>query len=366
MQSKMYYQKKYDHYWIQSCEHEDLPHVRDFLNTYWQKGHILFIDREYLEWQYYNTDRGNYNFLIARDNDSREMLGMIGFIPTRRYDPNITFQNQFIWLTCWMIKPDIQDGGLGIKLLLSVFSCEGTNNIGTVGNYESVVPLYSMLRFDTGILDHFYIINRTKKDFVILTGLTGNTSLAERITQKRNAVEIGVIDAKAFSEIFQSMVHSSTLPYKTENYFVHRYLHHPKYDYELLAIKCNGKYETIFVIRTVFYGGSCAIRVVDGCGGFYAKRDIYDSIQLILQQRNAEYIDIFCKGIDRSVLNEMGFFEHHPKEQLIFPNLFEPFLCENKEIRFAYYHGAQKPYIIFKGDGDQDRPNQLFIPRYKI
>jgi hypothetical protein len=42
---------------------------------------------------------------------------------------------------------------------------------------------------------------------------------------------------------------------------------------------------------------------------------------------------------------------------LIIPNYFEPFEQKNVKIELAYK--ADFPYVAFKGDSDQDRPNIL-------
>ena len=41
----------------------------------------------------------------------------------------------------------------------------------------------------------------------------------------------------------------------------------------------------------------------------------------------------------------------------IIPNYFEPFVRQN--VKFAISYKARFPYVAFKGDADQDRPNVL-------
>ena len=41
----------------------------------------------------------------------------------------------------------------------------------------------------------------------------------------------------------------------------------------------------------------------------------------------------------------------------IVPNYFEPFLKQNINIDYAFK--SKSPYVIFKGDSDQDRPNLI-------
>jgi hypothetical protein len=50
-----------------------------------------------------------------------------------------------------------------------------------------------------------------------------------------------------------------------------------------------------------------------------------------------------------------GFIPVNPSGGDIVPDHFEPFEQRNAPIRFAIK--TDRPVVIFKGDGDQDRPN---------
>ena len=43
--------------------------------------------------------------------------------------------------------------------------------------------------------------------------------------------------------------------------------------------------------------------------------------------------------------------------EVIIPNYFEPVINENIDILFAYKKKENIKFNIYKGDGDQDRPN---------
>ena len=57
-----------------------------------------------------------------------------------------------------------------------------------------------------------------------------------------------------------------------------------------------------------------------------------------------------------SLFREAGFTQIDPEGPDIVPDHFEPFERRNIRLRFAV--NTNQPVILFKGDGDQDRPNQ--------
>ena len=64
-------------------------------------------------------------------------------------------------------------------------------------------------------------------------------------------------------------------------------------------------------------------------------------------------------GIEKKAFYISGFKLIEDIENLIIPNYFEPLIFENKDILFAYKKVGNIKFNIFKGDGDQDRPNIL-------
>ena len=81
---------------------------------------------------------------------------------------------------------------------------------------------------------------------------------------------------------------------------------------------------------------------------------------LILEQvRNAgaEYADVYNWGTDPDLFARAGFSQIDPDGRDIVPDHFEPFEARNIRLRFAIK--SDRPVVLFKGDGDQDRPSQL-------
>jgi len=354
---KMGYSEKCDGYTIKSCGTEDVDDIRQFLHNFWAKDHILYIDKDYLDWQYFNKRHGSYNFLIARDDISSEVLGIVGFIPNYIYDYSINDEDKFIFVTTWMVSPDAKgQSGIGIKLLTSISKYEDTKTIATTGNYDTVVPLYKMMKFSTGTLGHFYILNSEISDFQIAkvpNGYDINKGTCD------NTATIDAIGQDCFSDYFSAVMKKDKIvfPKKTKDYFINRYFKHPIYNYKALSIKTENEPQAIFIIRKVNHKAAAVLRIIDAFGDFSNVKGIYTQIQKLLIEYSSEYIDLYCTGIDPALLSDMGFTNNAIESELIIPNFFEPFEQINRKVNFAFLNEQNKSFRFFKGDGDQDRPN---------
>jgi len=71
----------------------------------------------------------------------------------------------------------------------------------------------------------------------------------------------------------------------------------------------------------------------------------------------AEYADVYNWGIAPDLFARAGFSEVDPDGADIVPDHFEPFEQVNIRLRFAVK--SDRPVVLFKGDGDQDRPNRM-------
>ena len=70
----------------------------------------------------------------------------------------------------------------------------------------------------------------------------------------------------------------------------------------------------------------------------------------------AEYLDILNFGIEDIYFEKAGLLKLDPRKPVVIPNHYEPFEQKNVHLHFAMK--TDKPYVIFKGDGDQDRPSR--------
>jgi hypothetical protein len=145
-------------------------------------------------------------------------------------------------------------------------------------------------------------------------------------------------------------------PRKSYDYICHRYIEHPVYQYHLLKIMNNCKTVGIYVTRVQKYNNAKVLRIIDYFGDIEAVAHTGNALKNILDM-DYEYIDFYEYGIDDDVLTDAGFVLNPHGSTNVIPNYFEPFVREN--IRLTFYAHSKEKFYIFKGDGDQDRPNKL-------
>jgi hypothetical protein len=69
-----------------------------------------------------------------------------------------------------------------------------------------------------------------------------------------------------------------------------------------------------------------------------------------------EYIDLVCWGLDIDAIQKTGLVDRRKYPNFIVPEYFSPFVPENLD-RWLFINNPDNEKI-FKGDGDQDRPNR--------
>jgi len=65
-------------------------------------------------------------------------------------------------------------------------------------------------------------------------------------------------------------------------------------------------------------------------------------------------------GLPEKEFIKSGFVKAGDSQNLVIPDYFEPFVKSNIDIFFARKsENIENDIILFKGDGDQDRPNSV-------
>ena len=154
---------------------------------------------------------------------------------------------------------------------------------------------------------------------------------------------------------------AEALPRKTPQYFRERYIKHPIYSYRVHLVELAGKAVALLVSRLAERDGARALRIVDFYGESSTISSCGGAIAKLLDGADAEYADIWEHGLNSADLRGAGFGPVSKDGDLIVPNLFEPFVADTSRITFAVKNPDNVPIMIFRADGDQDRPN--LIPR---
>ena len=150
---------------------------------------------------------------------------------------------------------------------------------------------------------------------------------------------------------------ANALPVKSANYFINRYFDHPIYHYEVHGISIDVFVSGVVVSRLVFANQRKALRLVDYYGSDETFSQCGSAIALLHVNNGAEYADLFCLGLSEQAVHASGFAEVIANGPVIVPNHFEPFDAGTNDI-INYAVLSDQPVVLFRADGDQDRPNQ--------
>jgi len=334
---------------IDRCAERDLGDVVRFLDEHWKRGHALVASRRLLDWQYRNADR-TYSFIVARAGGA--VAGLLGYIATRRYDPALARDN-VVWLTTWRVRDDAGIAGLGIAMLQRLSALEPHAAIGAVGFNAATRPIYEALGFRVGELQHYAVANPVRREAAL-------ASFVERqaIEPPRSAITTRALtSAVEFERLGE--IDANVVPRKTPRYFHARYACHPLYAYRVLAIEEGGRTVGLLAARVAEHDGHRAVRIVDVAGPPDAVAGLAAVARALAQANDADYADVYNAGIDPALFARGGFTRIDPDGADVVPDHFEPFERRNVRLWFAM-KGAGAP-VLFKADGDQDRPS--VVPR---
>lgn len=334
------------------CALGAIGEVQDFLRQHWSANHVLVRSSALMDWQHRDDAAGRYNFLLARD-DGGAVIGMLGFIPTGRYDTDLAETRQTVWLTTWMVRRDCSSG-LGLMLLRSLTSRLRPRWIGTVGLNPATRDLYRALGYRVGTLDRHYLLNEAKAGQV----LARLPSQWPEMPRPGGDATLQPLSAATFMEVAMArdLDRNRQTPRKSLVYFQRRYLQHPFYEYRAYLVTDKDA-AAVVMTRACRHDGAIALRVVDFLGDPAALAGSGPAFRRLLDETGAEYLDFYCSGL-AAELAAAGFKILAAEDRLTLPGHFEPFDRRNVDLMYALL-GEGAPDIVCKGDADQDRPNSV-------
>jgi hypothetical protein len=348
-------------YDIRFCKRQDAARVRQFIAAYWKPGHILAENQALFEWQYWDPQHERYNIVIADAGPAMPLLGVLGYIPTAAYDPELAGRN-VIWLALWKVRPDAGVAGLGLALHHHLARHAGGNRIAALGLTPLSQRVLAGLGYQLVTLDQYFLINPRRSGLKLahvrthvlpLRAPLDPTSRIERLDERSlRAIPMVRLGERAL-----------LLPAKSPTYFLNRYLRHPFYKYEVYAVGHGEQIDGLMAMRAVSHEESSALRVVDYWGSRQGLRGLGGVLANLAIEREAEYVDLLCYGLPPAEMEQEGLARLDVGGDTIIPNYFEPFEQRNVSIMAAFRSGPPAGhYVLFKADGDQDRPNRLALP----
>lgn len=321
------------------CNGDKVEELIDFIDKFWKKGHIFVKNRKFFDWQHKSGE--SYNFVLAIDG--AEIIGVLGFIPTSQFSHKLKAYNE-MWLAIWKVREDVKKPGVGILMLKFLRMKFNNPVICSLGLTRQVIPLYRVLNYEVGILEHRAFFNQDKVTF-------GSISPPKEFLVKFTSDKIEFDTQGKESDLIKCSTLFKSKPRKNPDYIVKRYLEHPVYEYKLLFLKNSDAVISILVYRIVSIDALVIARIVDVIGSNILEEDFNQPIAEFLKKENIDYIDIVSNLVCG---NNSGFIQND--DRFILPNYFEPLEFRNVEIEFAYKSNSGS-LSIFRGDSDQDRPN---------
>ncbi len=329
---------------IRFANKADIDDIIKFIDEHWKKDHILSRDKEFFLYQYeLNND---VNFVISRNADTDEIEGVLGYIPYSEHDVS----NRDVMLALWKVIKT-PNPTLGIELIsflkdngnIKIMACTGIN--------KKTRGVYAYLGNEVGLMTHWYRLGKNSDFKIALVKDNEIPNIQKNDTTYKKYDNWNDL-LKDFD--FNKYYENNPKPLKEDRYVRRRYFDHPVYNYEVYGhINNLGKAETLFVFRKENYEDECCIRFIDCIGNLENIKYVTGFIDILLEQSNAEYIDLYECGLNDDVLQNAGWKKTTDTENII-PNYFAPFEQKNVDI---YYFTSDKDIVLFKGDGDQDRPN---------
>ena len=332
---------------IRRSNKDDIRAVMQFIATHWSSHHILSKNRSLMDWQHGTKD--GYNYILAWDENI--LVGVLGYIPTRRYDDELS-TNNILWLALWKVHDDYQSSMLGLRLLKTLASIEHNVVVGVNGINLTHPPMYKALGYQVYDLCQYYLINsdaqqnllHNPENLPLATAVYGRAVLKRMYSSDLEDLRLPL---------------DSTSPLKTPKYFKKRFTQHPFYNYEVFGIFLDGTLRAVIATRVAEQNGSSALRIVDFIGDANVIGDCGTAFQNLMSEHCAEYMDFWQYGVPLKTLARAGFKAVDPAGEFICPNFFEPFIAENARIICCFKGSLDGSFIVCRADGDQDRPNVL-------
>jgi hypothetical protein len=336
---------------IKRCGPAEILRVMSFIDCHWARGHILATCKELMDWQHKAAD-GCYDYLVA--SDETKIWGVLGYISTRRFDPHLDGQN-VVWLALWKVA-DHAPAGLGLRMLDALRKLEPHVAIGVNGINFNHPPMYKALRYSVGELRHYFVSNPRSSISLASAPAGYSWPTPSQVGQKWQE-----LTADELRSMNSSTIAGEVLATKTPAYFANRFFDHPIYKYRVFRLIDTEGESALIATRLVEHQGSRVLRLVDFAGNQSVFRSAGAGLKLVMEDSHAEYADLWVHGMDEATILSTGMVPVDPTGPVIVPNYFEPFLARNGRILYAIKQesGLSRPVMIFRADGDQDRPNKI-------
>ena len=328
---------------------DDVDAIMAFYREEWGADHILATDREYFCYQHVVDDK--VNFMLAIHRETGQIHAAEGFI---QYSQQLCDVGAVMWKVGSRCRTPL----LGVDLVRRLKQATGCRvYLGPGANPKTAVPLHRhALKHEVGLFDHYYMLaDRDHYSIAVVGEKPPVKQLAPVPTMTLSPLKsLAQLEGRFdFSAWFERK------PYKDDWYVRRRYFENPIYRYDVFAVTGEDKIvRALLVARAVSIGDACILRIVDVLGDTRILAGLGEALHQLMDEHDYEYIDLYCKGLEHADLITAGFVLKERQGPNIIPNYFEPFMQSNVDI---WYSLSDADTVLFKADGDQDRPNSRVV-----
>lgn len=318
---------------------EDEP-IRAFIRRYFDMR-LPLIELPAMYRYYYQAggpDRAP-RFAVA-EQDGR-LLSAAGYLPAGRAP------GADLWVSVWVAAPG--HNGVGLELMEALPRLTGARVVACNNIRPETMAFYRFLGWHAERLRHYYRPGACGAPLLLQNALPALPVRPDLALER-------VPDAAALAAL--GLPPTPHTPRKDLWYLAHRYFENPWFRYDVWAAREGGRLLGYAVTRTVPVtdtGCVPVVRLVDWLGEDRVLARLGGALDGILRAAGAEYMDCYNAGVPPEVWRAAGFHERREGDGAVVPNYLAPPLHENTE--YYYFTSAPEDFVMFKADGDQDRPN---------
>lgn len=326
---------------IRRAEHKDIPGIMQFMDEHWKPGNVLAKNKDFFEWQF--VDKDKINMFIGIDDNTGRIYGILGVIVYNK-SPNPDVSG----CTWQVIKSN--NPMLGPMLLGHMYVQLNVRYSYAAGLTDNAVRLNELAGYVITEMDHYYrLAERT--EYKIATVKQKVIPCAKNTGYSLEPLH----SAEEMKRIIPQQQLSKQLLSKDYSYIEKRYFNHPIYHYDIWKIvDSNGDSRSVLMTREEVMEEYKMCKIVDHYGRMEDLGKIAAALDILMKERDYEYVDVYSFGIPVEIYEQGGFVRCDTACENIIPNYFHPFVRKNISLRLV--DSGVKGVRLFRGDGDQDRP----------
>ncbi len=332
------------------AEYPEQQRIIDFINDNFDWKLPLVNRSDWFEYYYCGT---RLQFVLAERDG--ELLAVAGYILANQSE------NPDLWVSVWVAKKG--ENGVGLELMNAIPSLTGAQVVACNNIRANTCVLYRFLGWEAGRIPHYYRLAPRENAAAYQLCRPAVPQGVDPVSYVPEILPVGgdlSLDRVSTAVRLQGLGMPETphTPRKDIRYLARRYFAFPHLSYDVWSIHQDGVLLAYLVTRVVESGKNGEIpvlRIVDFIGKDEVLPRLGKAIDALMQANGVEYADCYCAGIPSEVFAAAGFSERKEGDATIIPNYLTPPLYDNTD--YYYFTNQPENFVMFKADGDQDRPN---------